>query len=390
MTKNNRRITFPELCFLAVIAVAAAWGLQHYYKPAETAAKDTPALSAETASTQQIYAEIAWDEDTVRDALCRGIEAGDEKIAFPYDCSAVLFDLFHEVLADHPEYFWLTGSGSYARRTSQDGVTVVFTMDTLITPDEIVSRRAALEERVNDILTRAEAYATVYERLLFLHDLLVDDTDYDADTAAVMFEGDPTDTVSRATGAYGCLVDRLAVCSGYAAAYQLLCARLGVPCARVQGTESRTGAPHEWNIVELEGAWTHIDVTWDDPIFTGEPEEGYRSYDYFCVTTDEIARTHIFDHDAIPPCESDIYGYYKVNGLTLETYDPDAAASLIARQVGGCIRLKFPDADTLDAAEEDLIEKRRIFDIPAVRDTGVRSLRYSTSEMGTLSIWLLP
>ncbi|MBR4896065.1 MAG: hypothetical protein IKZ41_06530, partial [Clostridia bacterium] len=163
-----------------------------------------------------------------------------------------------------------------------------------------------------------------------------------------------------------------------------------VPCARVQGTESRTGAPHEWNIVELEGEWTHIDVTWDDPIFTGEPEEGYRSYDYFCVTTDEIARTHIFDHDAIPPCESDIYGYYKVNGLTLETYDPDAAASLISRQVGGCIRLKFPDADALDAAEEDLIEKRRIFDIPAVRDTGVRSLRYSTSEMGTLSIWLLP
>ncbi|MBO6053068.1 MAG: hypothetical protein J6Q17_04970, partial [Clostridia bacterium] len=86
----------------------------------------------------------------------------------------------------------------------------------------------------------------------------------------------------------------------------------------------------------------------------------------------------------------DAYGYYKVNGLTLETYDPDAAAGLIARQVGGCIRLKFPDTDTLDTAVEDLIERRRIFDIPAVRDTGVRSLRYSTSDMGTLSVWLLP
>ena len=205
-----------------------------------------------------------------------------------------------------------------------------------------------------------------------------------------MFDEDINDAVSRSTGAYGCLVDRLAVCSGYAAAFQLLAARIGIPCMRVQGTETKTGAPHEWNVVELDGEWTHIDVTWDDPVAVGESFEGVCSYDYFCVTTDEIAQTHVFDASSVPPCESDTYSWYRVNGLTLDAYDPDAAAELIARQVGGCIRLKFPDEEALAPAVEDLIERRKIFDIPAVREQNVRSLRYTASDMGTLTVWLLP
>ena len=393
MTKNDRRITFPEMLIIALFSVGAAYLIQNHHPiAAETREAPTPALAPETVQTIETVPEIiVWDKGTIYDELCRGIEACDETISFPYDCTAELFDVFHEVLADHPEYFWPAGSGSYTRKTSPDGITVVFTPDSFLSREEVASRRDALEKRVADITARAEAYGTIYERLLFLHDLLVSDTEYGSETAAVMFERGMDDAISRATGAYGCLVERRAVCSGYAAAFQLLAARLGIPCRRVQGTETRTGAPHEWNIVELDGEWYHIDVTWDDPVFTGEPEEGYRSYDYFCVPTAEIAPTHIFDSETIPPCVSDTYSYYRVNALRLDSYDPDAAAALITRQVGlDCIRLKFPGEDALVPAVHDLIDHRRIFDIPAVKVRGVRSLRYSASELGTLTVWLLP
>ena len=388
MTREKRRVTFPELLVLALLAVGAAWALQHAVNPAE---KQTPEPPAETVREETVLPEvIAWDEGTVREELCRAVDAEEEQISFPYDCSSVIFDVFHEILADHPEFFWLTGSGSYTRKISAESVTVVFTPEVLVSREEIGIRRRALEERAADVAARASEYGTVYERLLFLHDLLVSETEYDSATADVMFDEDINDAVSRSTGAYGCLVDRLAVCSGYAAAFQLLAARIGIPCMRVQGTETKTGAPHEWNVVELDGEWTHIDVTWDDPVAVGESFEGVCSYDYFCVTTDEIAQTHVFDASSVPPCESDTYSWYRVNGLTLDAYDPDAAAELIARQVGGCIRLKFPDEEALAPAVEDLIERRKIFDIPAVREQNVRSLRYTASDMGTLTVWLLP
>ncbi len=393
MTKNDRRITIPELLIIALLSVGAAYLIQnHQSLSSEFREAPPPALAPETVRTEEADpAVIDWNSDMIYTELCRGIEAIEETITFPYDCTGEIFDVFHEVLADHPEYFWLTGSGSYTRKTSENGITVLFTPKILLPPEEVKARRAALETRVDDILVRAEAYGTIYDRLLFLHDLLVDDTEYDTVTAAMMFEDAMNDEISRSTGAYGCLVDRRAVCSGYAAAFQLLVQRLGIPCARVQGTETKTGAPHEWNIVELDGEWYHIDVTWDDPVFSGDPAEGYCSYDYFCVPTDEIAQTHVFEHDAIPPCTADTYGYYGINGLTLDSYDPAAADALISRQVGlDCIRLKFQDEDALAPAVEDLIERRRIFEIPAVKALNVRSLRYSTSEMGTLTVWLLP
>ena len=392
---RHKRITFPEVLVLALLAVLAAYLLQRYAGEEAGGFGETAERIAqtETSTAQEPPPSIAWDEDTLIAELCRGIEDEEAAITFPYDCTGSLFDAFHRVLADHPEYFWLTGSGSYTKKISETGTTVVFTPDTLIPREEIDRRRAALQERVDEILARAEAYPTDYERLLFLHDLLVDDTDYDTETADGMTGAVTSDAVSQATGVFGCLVNRRAVCSGYAAAYQLLLARLGIPCRRVQGTETQTGEAHEWNIVCLAGDWVHVDVTWDDPVFTGDMNgaDGWRSYDYFCVTTDEIARTHIFEQDSIPPCVTDAYGYYQVNGLTLGEYAYDTASALISRQVGAdCIRLKFPDEDALVPAVTDLIERRKIFDIPAVKSSGARSLRYSASDMGSLTVWLLP
>lgn len=93
--------------------------------------------------------------------------------------------------------------------------------------------------------------------------------------------------------AYNCLVSGYCVCDGYAKAYKLLCDKAQIPCEIVTGKVDGVG--HAWNLVQINGVWYHMDVTFDDPV--GMPED-YIDYQYFCLTTEEILRDHVIDPEA--------------------------------------------------------------------------------------------
>lgn len=54
----------------------------------------------------------------------------------------------------------------------------------------------------------------------------------------------------------------LAVCSGYAEMFRLMCECANIPCSYVRGTAE--DSLHAWNAVQLDGRWYYIDVTWND------------------------------------------------------------------------------------------------------------------------------
>lgn len=92
------------------------------------------------------------------------------------------------------------------------------------------------------------------EKALLLHDRL-----------ALWCEYDPyyleTQTITwQAAIAYGALVARQAVCQGYAQAYAYLLEKVGIDSYVVSSTQLN----HAWNIVYINGAAYHTDVTWDD------------------------------------------------------------------------------------------------------------------------------
>lgn len=125
------------------------------------------------------------------------------------------------------------------------------------------------EQKVAEILN-----ACVFEGMsqhqiaLALHDYLVLNSYYD-------------ETLTKHTG-YDLLVDGTAVCSGYAAAYQDLLSRAGISSVCVISEKMN----HGWNLVNIDGQWYHVDVTWDDM----KPDVyGYVSHDYFLLTDDEIS-----------------------------------------------------------------------------------------------------
>ncbi len=53
------------------------------------------------------------------------------------------------------------------------------------------------------------------------------------------------------------------VCQCYALLMNALLQRVGVESRYLSGTLS-SGGSHAWNLVKIDGAWYHIDATWDD------------------------------------------------------------------------------------------------------------------------------
>ena len=74
-------------------------------------------------------------------------------------------------------------------------------------------------------------------------------------------------TSARAFTVYGALIDRLAVCDGYASAFRLLCQIEGIRSEEYTGV-NEVGVPstgHAWNKVWVGGAVFGIDATWARP-----------------------------------------------------------------------------------------------------------------------------
>lgn len=103
-----------------------------------------------------------------------------------------------------------------------------------------------------------------YEKVLALHDWLCDNAAYDYTYTNY--------------GADGVLLKGTGVCESYTEAFALLMDYIGVP------NDTDYGYDHTWNMVQLDGDWYHIDVTWDD--ISG-------NHWIFCLPNAEVENIHI-------------------------------------------------------------------------------------------------
>lgn len=89
---------------------------------------------------------------------------------------------------------------------------------------------------------------------------------------------------------YGALIEQSAVCEGYARAAQLIFGLCDVPSFYVVG--DTPGGGHAWNLVQLDGNWYQLDVTWND--VDTNPNM------YFLVTDDYMALSRTWDRQRYP------------------------------------------------------------------------------------------
>lgn len=158
--------------------------------------------------------------------------------------------------------------GSKQEITSKDDearLTIDVVYETTLEQEMVVD---AMLARIIKELKLGEA--TDYDKVKLIHDYVINNSSYD--------------TKFEKSSAYDMLVDKKAVCEGYAlVAYRLFLAA-GLESRIISGEGN--GEPHAWNIVKVDGKWYNIDLTWDDPI-TSSGKQVLR-YDYFLKNDKEF------------------------------------------------------------------------------------------------------
>lgn len=177
---------------------------------------------------------------------------------------------------DHPEIFWMSGTMGYY---SGEDSTVIQVYSSF-SPEEIDARVNAVRAASNAFYATVPDGLSAFEREVMVHDYLIENVAYDDSVDTINFDNNSPDIYT----VYGAMVNRVAVCEGYARAFQMLMNGLGVDCVGLMGSSQEQ--MHMWNAARIDGVWYQTDVTWDDQ------EETYARHIYSNVSDDFMYSDH--------------------------------------------------------------------------------------------------
>lgn len=321
------------------------------------------------------YDSLTDTEKGYYDIILNACENGKLSVEFK-DVSPELFEeeinrVMYTLPRDHPEYFWVSGGYTYSIPSALFN-DVHLSVSTYDFWDFIIDTKKytdELEAAVVDVVNKANRYETPYEKVVFVHDYLVKNVtyDYDALEEAKKTSHDPKSEYIYT--AYGALVNKKAVCSGYAKAFQIIMHRLGINCDYVSGQAG--GGSHGWNMVLLDNEEYYVDVTWDDSNLVDDKgnltyPDGIE-YDYFCITTEQLEKDHEPNYSIVnyPQCTATKYDYFLYHGYYLEKYDRwDVVKIAVKQNDKQIVSIKFSSLSELEKAKEDLVDNHGINSIP--------------------------
>jgi transglutaminase/protease-like cytokinesis protein 3 len=118
-----------------------------------------------------------------------------------------------------------------------------------------------------------------------IHDYLIDWIKYDS---AVHDQGPNSHPDPDNNNPYGALINKKAICTGYAYSFELFMDILGYECITIEGSSG--GEAHGWNMIIIGGEWYCVDVTWDD---------SGRTLKHFNQSSEAFRRSgHVWDETA--------------------------------------------------------------------------------------------
>jgi len=241
------------------------------------------------------YAFLSEDEKTIYQSIREAMLMCKERAPIPFTCTPEsLQRVLYAVTRDEPMLYYIDVN-SYRSARSIMGSWVQW--DLRFTEDEITR----MDSRICAELSRIRIPAgDIYRRELYLHNALIGRRmQYDS--------VDPGDWQNHCV--IGPLLQRHAVCEGFAKLFLLLCRRERIPAMCVHGDSTSTSGPqgsHLWNIVQLGGQFVHVDLTWDINL---SRETEYR-FDYLNLSDSQAAEDHQWNRSTAPACNTDRYSAF--------------------------------------------------------------------------------
>ena len=338
MSNKKTVALFAVLCavlFFAAWKYVKASGVLRKYPEPEY-------LTEEEVQSRPIYDRLKPDEKAIYTALYRGISKQQEYIPLPYEVDGDEYSRIYCILEKQEAEFFFLDSVYYTAEKVRDARVVYRDVS------ELDRQKEKLDEAVKKV-AKGTLNNDDYSLARYINDYLVDNCRY--------ITGEDREYASTA---YGCLVEGEANCEGYAKAFDLLAAELGLKSVLITG-ETDTGENHAWNQVKVGVNWYNIDVTWADTDVTGETRKMY-----FLCDDSTFERTHFADNTLFDPfpCGNEDDNYYVKNGLYADS--AERAEEIIRRELGsgnGVIELRFSDIDTYDDFKSAYITSEKIFEV---------------------------
>ena len=145
-----------------------------------------------------------------------------------------------------------------------------------------------LQIEIDKIVAMTEGM-TDFEKILFVHDYIVLNCEYDYDLLEMLNNQNGRldgEIRSERYTEYSVLVNGTGICGSYALAYRAVLNAAGVECLYLSSEEMN----HAWNLVKIDGNWYHCDLTWDDTGYGNDYHYGIAERTYFLRTDAEIMR----------------------------------------------------------------------------------------------------
>ena len=236
--------------------------LRYYYNQLEEPAKIMYATILENFEALKSGIESIKFPSTVSDSIKEIGGSGDENY-FQSAWDAINMDNLELFFVDTSKLSLSTRTSSFLSYrsygftlTPQSGTT--YYNSSFSSKEKIDEALNQIEKVANNIV--ANATGSRYNKVLYVHDWLVDNLEYDGN-------GKNKDNI------YGTFVDKKVVCEGYAEGLKYLLDKLNIPCVLVYGVgydEQGNEEAHAWNYVQMEDEnWYAVDTTWDDPVYVG-------------------------------------------------------------------------------------------------------------------------
>ena len=204
---------------------------------------------------------------------------------------------------DRPEMFWIDTKHLIRSVKSGNKTVIYFAFEVkeendscsyLCTKSERDDMLKTLNNKVQELVTKTKDLNR-FEAELYINDYLCDNIVYDESDKSLCYTS------------YGALINGKAVCSGYSKAAKLIFDKIGIENVLCHG-KSRNES-HVWNLVNLNNAWYHLDITWND-----DDQNKFRTYKYFNTTINEIKKDHeifpLHDINSGDDTENKLYNYF--------------------------------------------------------------------------------
>lgn len=292
-------------------------------------------------------------EDYLYQKLLSGRDQHTAKVTidiseYPYTDIDSLALVFTGVLNEHPELYDIDKSfGFQTDSTTNQIVSLTARYELGLDHDKwergAAAAKAAVTNPDNKLQTAIE-----------LHDYLAVNCAYDSEN----FNKNSVPLVSHST--YGVFANRVAVCDGYSLAYKYLLKQFGINCYMVTSDTMK----HAWNLIELNGNYYQVDVTWDDPAWD---LVGRACHNYMFLSDTAFAAVPGTDHhyDWSVTVGSNVVSYTATDNTYDSAFWKDSTAPLVF-DGDACYYTAFDSSNP--SAPKALIRKKT----PALTDITVQ------------------